>query len=75
MDEIRGIPGATQAFVSSAFDHLDDLAHQWLGQELNRRQLQTAAERDGLQQQIDRLASIIGQLSETLGAPSKRNER
>ncbi|MEN6404997.1 MAG: hypothetical protein ABFC77_00845 [Thermoguttaceae bacterium] len=73
--EIRGLSVATQAFATSLFDHLDGLSRQWIGRETERRQSQTAAEQDSLQQQIDRLASMIGQLSETLGDPNSRGKR
>jgi hypothetical protein len=64
--DIRAYPGGLQTFVLGVFDQLDGLTDELLARELARQQVQRQAERDVLQGQIDRLASVAAELAEAV---------
>jgi RNA polymerase-interacting CarD/CdnL/TRCF family regulator len=77
---IRACSDDLQTFVFGVFDQLEGLTDQLLARELDWQQTQRQTEREALQGQIDRLASVAAELAQTVAeqkqlAGKKSNDR
>ena len=66
LTEIRACPGEVQSLVSGVFDQIDKLVEEFLAREVARQRSQGQAEREALQGQIDRLASVAADLARSV---------
>ncbi len=73
--EIRTCPDELQRFVAEAFDQLDGLTDELLVHESADRQIQRQVEREALQTQIDQLASVVAELTESMGGRKDASSR
>lgn len=66
LKEIQGFPGELHAYVANMFDELDQAIGGFLTQELVNCHREHQAEREAIQCQIDRLASLTAELTQTV---------
>jgi hypothetical protein len=62
LTEIRECPGEVQTLVLGVFDQLDKFVEEFVAQERVRQQSQRQLEREALQDQVDRLATVVAEL-------------
>jgi hypothetical protein len=73
--EIRAYPDTVQTFVSSVLDQLSRMTDELLARDLAQHKAHSQSEREALRNQIDRLASVVAELAETVSEERQLVER